>query len=71
MSIAGQFETESEPIRNPVTGEEHHVLVQMPEGFEYHLAEIGRSPVNRSVGAIQYDTPGGHSSLAETTFTNQ
>jgi len=71
MGIPSQFETESQPIRNPVTDEEHHVLVQMSAGFEYQLAEIGQATVNQSVGAIKFDTPGGHSSLAETTFTNQ
>jgi hypothetical protein len=71
MRIDGQFVTESQPIRNPVTGEEYHVLVQMREGFEYRLAEIGQLTVNRSDGAIKFDTPGGHSSLAVSTFTNQ
>jgi hypothetical protein len=31
-----------EPILNPVTGKEHQVRIDMVDGFEYTLAEIGR-----------------------------
>lgn len=31
-----------EPIRNPVTGEEHRVGIHLPDGFEYTLNECGR-----------------------------
>jgi len=64
------FETESAPIKNPVTGEDHRVLVQMPEGFEYELAEIASATVNRGTGDIEYDHPNGHSSLAHVSFSN-
>jgi hypothetical protein len=29
-----------EPIKNPVTGDEHRVRIDLPEGFEYKQAEI-------------------------------
>jgi hypothetical protein len=32
-----------EPIRNPVTGEEHRAQISLPDGFEFKLAEIGNS----------------------------
>ena len=32
-----------EPIRNPVTGEEHRAQISLPDGFEYKLAEVGNS----------------------------
>ena len=35
------FEIEAEPIRNPVTGAEHRVRIDLPQGFEYRIAEIG------------------------------
>lgn len=69
MSVDGQFETTSAPIRNPVTNEEHRIQVVMPEGFEYARAEIGATVVNRSTGAIPYDHPNGHSSIATTVFS--
>lgn len=31
-----------EPILNPVTGKEYRVRIDIPDGFEYLLAEIGR-----------------------------
>lgn len=35
----GQFRVE--PIKNPVTGEEHRALIKLPNGFEYKEAEMG------------------------------
>ncbi len=35
------LEIEAEPIRNPVTGAEHRVRIDLPQGFEYRIAEIG------------------------------
>lgn len=32
-----------EPIRNPVTGEEHRARIDLPNGFEYRIAEVGNS----------------------------
>lgn len=31
-----------EPIRNPVTGDEHRVGIVLPNGFEYTQNEVGR-----------------------------
>ncbi len=69
MSIEHVLETMTEPIKNPVTGEEHRIQVCMPEGFEYKLAEIGNAVVNRGIGTLKYDWPNGHSSLAEVDHT--
>jgi hypothetical protein len=35
-------EGRGEPILNPVTGTPHRVRIDMVDGFEYSLAEIGR-----------------------------
>lgn len=51
FSAPGIVETVAEPIRNPVTGAEHRVRIDMPEGFEYRLAEIG-SGTTRATGAV-------------------
>ena len=32
-----------EPIKNPVTGDEHRVRIDLPDGFEYKQAEIGNT----------------------------
>ena len=55
----------TEPIKNQVTGDEHGILVNMPEGFAYKLAEIANATVNRGTGALKYDWANSHSSLAE------
>ena len=59
----GIFETVSEPIRNPVTGDDYRVQVSIPEPFEYGLAEIASATVNKGTGAIKYDWPDSHSSM--------
>lgn len=69
VAIAGLLETETEPIKNPVSGEEHRAQVWLPEGFEYKVAEIGNAVVNRGMGSLTYDWPNGHSSLAEVDHT--
>ena len=42
VSVAGVTEGRGEPILNPVTGAEHRARIDLPNGFEYTLAEIGR-----------------------------
>jgi hypothetical protein len=32
-----------EPIKNPVTGEEHRARISLPNGFEYKEAEMGNT----------------------------
>jgi hypothetical protein len=42
LLVPGIIEARGEPILNPVTGKEHRVRIDMVDGFEYKLAEIGR-----------------------------
>jgi hypothetical protein len=37
----GLIEMAAEPIRNPVTGAEHRARIDLPDGFEYTVAEMG------------------------------
>jgi hypothetical protein len=60
--VPGIFETEIEPIKNPITGAEHSIQVVMPEGFEHHGAEIASAWIKSSAG-IELDIPVGHASL--------
>jgi hypothetical protein len=41
FKVHGLAECHGEPIRNPVTGAEHRVRIDIPDGFEYELAEMG------------------------------
>jgi hypothetical protein len=41
--VAGIAESQIEPIRNMVTGEEHRARIELPHGFEFRVAEMGDS----------------------------
>lgn len=43
LSLPGLVEHRAEPIRNPVTGEEHRAQIRLPNGFEYREAEMGNT----------------------------
>lgn len=47
----GVLEIDGQPIRNPVSGQEHRARIDLPNGFEYELAEIG-SGTSHSTGNI-------------------
>lgn len=52
LSVAGLIEGRGEPIRNPVTGAEHRARIELPNGFEYHVAEMG-SATSKSTGPVK------------------
>jgi hypothetical protein len=54
VRVPGVLESSGEPIRNPVTGAEHRVRIDLPNGFEFRLAEIG-SGRTKSTGPIALD----------------
>jgi hypothetical protein len=62
FSVTGIVDTVGEPIRNPVTGAEHRVRIDLPDGFEYRIAEIG-SATTRATAAI--GLPGLENSYAQ------
>ena len=41
LKVPGFAEFRVEPIKNPVTGEEHRAVIKLPNGFEYKEAEMG------------------------------
>jgi hypothetical protein len=43
IRIPGIADSDIEPIRNPVTGEEHRARIALPHGFEYKEAEMGNT----------------------------
>src|SRR5262249_17779558 len=43
LSLPGVVEYRAEPIRNPVTGEEHRAQIRLPNGFEYREADAGNT----------------------------
>ena len=69
LHVPGVLETESEPIRNPVTGAEHRIRVVMPEGFEHHEGEIASARILKANGGIRYSYENSHSTLAQVEHT--
>ena len=41
LVVPDLIEASGEPIRNPVTGAEHRARIELPNGFEYTVAEVG------------------------------
>lgn len=63
LEIAGQ------PIRNPVTGAESRARIDLPDGFEYELAEIG-SGTGRSRGNVAIDLKESYAQFARIHLNN-
>jgi hypothetical protein len=64
MSIPGVAEMSAEPIRNPVTGEEHRARIDLPHGFEYKIAEMG-SASSSVKGQIAMELKNSYGQFAE------
>ena len=43
VRIDGIAESRTEPIKNPVTGDEHRARIVLPDGFEFQEAEMGNT----------------------------
>jgi hypothetical protein len=68
--IPGALETVSAPLKLPNTGQEHRVILQMPEGREYTEMELAQALVLKGTAAIKFDHQNTHSSMAEVEHTN-
>lgn len=64
LEAKGLIQTQSEPIRNPITNAEHRTRVALPNGFEYRQAEYasGTSKTGDKA-AIALDLRGSHAHL--------
>ena len=54
VSIPGVLESTGTPIRSPVSGQPHRVRINIPDGIEFEVAEIG-SATTRGTAAIKLD----------------
>jgi len=66
----GVFELNAEPIRNPVSGQEHRARIDLPHGFEYELAEIG-SASSHSRGNLALDLENSYAQFARLHMNNK
>ncbi len=55
VAIPGVVESTGRPIRSPATGDEHRVRIDIPNGIEFELAEIGSATTRATGGAIALD----------------
>jgi hypothetical protein len=54
VRVSDVFALEVEPIRNPVTGAEHRARINLPNGFEYRVAEMA-SGTTKTSGAVSLE----------------
>ena len=69
LVVPSVLEAVGEPIRNPVTGAEHRVRIDLPHGFEYRLAEIG-SGTTKATGAIKMDLTSSYGQFARINLSH-
>jgi hypothetical protein len=71
VRIPDVFDMEVEPIRNPVTGEEHRARIDLPHGFEYRIAEVASGTTTTS-GAISLENnKGTHAHICRVYMNGQ
>ena len=68
--VDGVFELNVEPIKNPVTGKEHRARIEIPDGFEFTIAEMASGTVKTHSGIELPNNIGTHSHLAELHLNN-
>jgi hypothetical protein len=64
LFVDGYIDQRGEPIVNPVTGEEFRGRIDLPNGFEYTLAEIGRG-WSKTTGPIAFELADSYGQFAE------
>lgn len=62
-------EIKGQPIRNPVTGQEHRARIELPDGFEYEIAEVG-SGASRSRGNVVVELEDTYAQFAQLHMNN-
>jgi hypothetical protein len=68
LNVPGYIECRGEPIVNAVTGATHHARINLPNGFEYTTAEIGRGWAKTS-GPVQINLADSHAHFADLQMT--
>ncbi|GGH64785.1 hypothetical protein GCM10010975_31930 [Comamonas phosphati] len=70
VHVQDVFDLVGEPIRNPVTGLEHRARIDLPNGFEYEVAEVG-SATSRSKGKLVVDLQNSYAQFAHLHLNNK
>jgi hypothetical protein len=59
IEVDNLIEVSAGPILNPVTGAEHRARIDLPNGFEYRIAEVGHGK-GKVTGHLSFDYDGSH-----------
>jgi hypothetical protein len=70
LHVPGLIEARGEPIKNPVTGAAHRARIDLPQGFEYSVAEVGRGWATTS-GPIALRLENSHAHFAPLHMTER
>ena len=68
LRVPDLLEARGEPIRNPVTNDPQRARIDLPNGFEYDLAEVGRGWASTR-GALAFELANSHAHFARLKIT--
>jgi hypothetical protein len=68
LDVPGWIDARGEPIRNAVTGEESRARINLPNGFEYDICEVGRGWAKTS-GPVDVQLSDSHAQFARLHMT--
>lgn len=71
FSIADVVTATAEPIRNPVTGNQHRISVSLPAGFEFSEAEFASGSIRTEQSPIQLQWDQRHAHLNRLDITGK
>ena len=71
VEIPDVFETVAGPITNPVTGAEHRARINLPHGFEFHVAEMAKGTTRTSGPIDLRHNNDSHVHLVEILLSNR
>jgi hypothetical protein len=67
--VPGLVESRGEPIKNPVTGAETRARIDLPDGFEFEIAEVG-SGTTKTQGNVVLDLKASYGQFAHLHLNN-
>lgn len=68
LTVPDLIKARGEPIINPVTNSPHRARIDLPQGFEYAVAEVGRGWATAS-GAVAHTVENSHAHFAALHMT--